>query len=162
MPLPVLWPELSATQANDLATWLWGKAYQRTVELIQNSPTVKDHLGEVIEVRPVASKNEINTKNNNSVAIFTVQLMSEDKSAVAHMHSKVFTTEHFFDATMYMMSIDYIPLITGIIILADESDKNNIIGIDGPSPPEEPDLDIGAVLRLRQIIAASYCKIIGR
>jgi hypothetical protein len=60
-PIHLLWPELSAAEENSLAKWLWGYAYQRSLDYINFDPKIRDYLGTIKEIRLLDSTNGITT-----------------------------------------------------------------------------------------------------
>jgi len=165
-PLPVLWPELSATEANELAVWLWGNAYQRTLEYIQANSFITDQVGKVLEVRPAIGQNQAAAWSIGNIpeAVFTVQIIGEVKSAAATVHAKVFTHENFGSAIAFQGSADSPSVIDGILFIPGESRMNSATfraGL-GSYPPVTFKYDIGIVLRLRHLIVNRYCTLLGR
>jgi hypothetical protein len=53
----ILWPEMTAAQANARAARIIGNHYQPALEVIQNSPAVREVFGEIQEIRPAAATN---------------------------------------------------------------------------------------------------------
>jgi hypothetical protein len=55
--IPVVWPELTASQANTRAARIIGKRYRPALAAIQNSDAVRGVFGEIQEIRPAAGTN---------------------------------------------------------------------------------------------------------
>lgn len=160
-PIHLLWPELSAAEENSLANWLWGYAYQRSLDYINFDPKILDYLGAIKEIRLMDSTNGITTWDSNAEATFTFHLSGEKKNAVVRMNSKVFFLE--FIRTLFLYgAVDYNPpVISGRIVLPGAQ----IVPFwDKWYPPQfgQPKYDIRMILRLRHLIVARYCQLIGR
>lgn len=56
-PVLILWPELTAAQANTRATRFIGNRYQTALELVRNSSAVRELFGDIQELRPAAGNN---------------------------------------------------------------------------------------------------------
>ena len=56
-PIPVLWPELTASQANTRAARIIGSRYRPSLAAIQNSDAVQEVFGEIQDIRPAAGTN---------------------------------------------------------------------------------------------------------
>jgi hypothetical protein len=73
--IPVLWPELTASQANARAARILGERYRMAVEVIQASPAVHQAFGPVQEIRPAIGNNYSSTWMDSSSVFLSFRLL---------------------------------------------------------------------------------------
>jgi hypothetical protein len=74
-PIPVLWPELPAEQANGRAARIIGNRYWRALRIIQDSPAVHDIFGPIQEIRPAIGKNLSSSWMDSNSLFFTFRVI---------------------------------------------------------------------------------------
>lgn len=81
--IPVLWPHLSADEANSRAARIIGDRYQPALALIRSSPAVGDVFGEIHEIRPAMGINEYASwMDSTSIFLTTRVIGSRGEGAV--------------------------------------------------------------------------------
>lgn len=73
--IPVLWPELTADQANRRAARIIGNKYQPALEFIQNSPVVREIFGSIKEIRPAVGNNYFSSWMDSTSVFLTFRIM---------------------------------------------------------------------------------------
>jgi hypothetical protein len=146
-PMAILWPELTADEANALAAWLWGRVYQRVLDYTQ---TISDS-----KVRPAVGENHIPGIADESPAVFTLLIDNPKNNSIARVEGFMISWENrLFSNKQYW---DH-PLIWGEIIGSglEHSDfsyyPDNFI-------PWFDDMDSSILLALRHLVVAGFCRL---
>ncbi len=74
-PISVLWPEMTAAQANKRAARIIGNRYQLALEIIQNSSAVHEVFGDIQEIRPAASNNNYTSWADSNSVFLTFRIL---------------------------------------------------------------------------------------
>jgi hypothetical protein len=74
-PISILWPEMTATQANAHAARIIGNRYQPALEIIQNSPAVREVFGDIQEIRPAAGNNYYSSWMDSTSVFLTFRVI---------------------------------------------------------------------------------------
>lgn len=73
-PIPVLWPNLSAGEANTRAARIIGNRYQTALDLVRGSPAVREVFGEIHEIRPAAGINDYSSWMDSTSIFLTLRV----------------------------------------------------------------------------------------
>ena len=71
----VLWPEMTAAQANARAARILGNRYQPALAVIQNSSAVREVFGEIQEIRPAAGNNHYQSWMESTSVFLTFRVV---------------------------------------------------------------------------------------
>ena len=75
--ISILWPEMTAAQANARAARIIGSRYQPALEIIQNSPEVHGAFGEIQEIRPAAGNNYYSSWMDSTSVFLTFRVIGD-------------------------------------------------------------------------------------
>ena len=75
--ISILWPEMTAAQANARAARIIGSRYQPALEIIQNSPEVLGAFGEIQEIRPAAGNNQYSSWMDSTSVFLTFRVIGD-------------------------------------------------------------------------------------
>ena len=75
-PVSVLWPELTAAQANARAARIVGNRYPTVLEIIQNSAAVREALGDIQEIRPATGNNYTSSWMDSQSVFLTFRVVA--------------------------------------------------------------------------------------
>lgn len=73
--IAVLWSEMNADQANKRSARILGKRYLTALDVIRNSPTVRDVFGEIQEIRPALGNNSYSSWMDSSSIFLTFRII---------------------------------------------------------------------------------------
>ena len=75
--ISILWPEMTAAQANARAARIIGSRYKPALEIIQNSPAVRGAFGEIQEIRPAAGNNQYSSWMDSTSVFLTFRVIGD-------------------------------------------------------------------------------------
>jgi hypothetical protein len=73
--IPVLWPEMTDSQANIHASRIIGDRYQSMRQVIQDSPSVQKVFGEIREIRPAIGNNYYSSWMDSTTVFLTFRVI---------------------------------------------------------------------------------------
>lgn len=73
--IPILWPEMTAAQANARAAGMIGERYPPALEIIQNSPAVREVFGDIQEIRPATGNNYYSSWMDSTSVFLTFRVV---------------------------------------------------------------------------------------
>ncbi len=73
-PIPVLWPNLSADGAGRRAARILGDRYPIALDLVRNSPAVREVFGEIQEIRPAVGINNYASWMDSTSIFLTLRI----------------------------------------------------------------------------------------
>ena len=73
--IPILWPKMTASQANARAARIIGKRYQPALAFIQNSSAVRAVFGDIQEIRPAAGNNYYSSWMDSTSVFLTFRVI---------------------------------------------------------------------------------------
>jgi hypothetical protein len=71
----ILWPEMTATQANARADHIIGNRYRPALEIIQNSSVVREVFGDIEEIRPAIGNNKYQSWMDSTSVFLTFRVI---------------------------------------------------------------------------------------
>ena len=98
--ISVLWPEITAPQANNRAGRIIGNRYQPAQDFIRNSPKVREVFGPILEIRPAAGLNYYSSWMDSTSVFLTFRIIGiRGEGAVTVQGYECFDLQMIFQGT---------------------------------------------------------------